>query len=175
MRGGLPTPTQEPTIAQGEAQRYDCLRQVRGRVTTTSSATLRIAQSALAAVQAELDREKTNRTERLKHRASQRIDFLEKFIIPILLGALGSVIYTLRSMVGAIRQSTYTKHFASMSLVRISLGTIAGLLGVMVFPSEMLPGKEVFPLALPLLLGYAVEIFFTVMDRLVKAFTDPTK
>ena len=44
-------------------------------------------------MQAELDREKTNRTERLKHRASQRIDFLEKFIIPILLGTLGSVIY----------------------------------------------------------------------------------
>ena len=60
-------------------------------------------------------------------------------------------------------------------MARVCLGTIAGLLGMLVVPKDMLPGKDILPLALPLLLGYAVEIFFTAMHRLVKALRDSPK
>ena len=128
-----------------------------------------------------INREKENAVERLRHRVDQRIDRLEKYIFPILLGALGSLIFILRSQIAAIREYTYTSHFVSLSLVRISLGTIAGLLGTLVLPTDAIASKDlvpaiaskdVLPLALPLLLGYSVEIFFTFMDRIVKAFTD---
>ena len=60
-------------------------------------------------------------------------------------------------------------------MARVCLGTIAGLLGMLVVPKDMLPGKAILALALPLLPGYAVEIFFTAMDRLVKALRDSPK
>ena len=123
----------------------------------------------------ELNRGRDNLVERLKHRVNQRIDVIEKYFLPLLLGALGSVIFILRSTIGAIRQSTYTASFGSLSVARVCLGTIAWLLGMLVIPRDMLPGKDILPLALPLLPGYAVEIFFTAMDRLVKAFCDSPK
>lgn len=112
------------------------------------------------------------KVEHLKHRVSQRIDLLEKYVFPILLGALGSLIYILRSQIAAIHNRTYTSHFVSLSLVRISLGTIAGLLGTLVLPPDALASTDVLPLAVPLLLGYSVEILFSAMDRVVTAFTN---
>jgi len=108
----------------------------------------------------------------IKQRVKLILDDMQRYLFPILLGLLGALTYILRSVSVAVGNFTYTRNDRRLSSVRIYLGTMAGLLGGMLIP----PGtegvlKNLSPLALSFLLGYAVEILFTFMDRLVAAFS----
>lgn len=121
----------------------------------------------------------------LTHRVDLLLQVLDRFVIPVMLGMLGALIFILRSLISQIQNSSYVSHFVSLSFVRVCLGMMAGLFGTLFLPgvggaSDALPQatgllKEIPPLALPLLFGYSVEILFAFMDRFVKAFTETPK
>jgi hypothetical protein len=116
----------------------------------------------------------------LTHRVDLSLDVVERFATPVLLGMLGALIYILRSLITQIREYSYTADFFSLTFVRICLGMMAGLFGTLFVPAAPadaaaatgLGFKDIPPLALPLLFGYAVEVLFTFMDRFVRAFTE---
>lgn len=169
-------PVQEGTAQRTRAEPEPSEESLKLRTDlNTAETSVRNLEIAFNAQQRKVSQEADNRIERLRHRVTQRLDLLERYVFPTLLGALGSLIFILRTLITAIRDHVYTSHFLSLSIVRVSLGTMAGLLGTLIFPREALPVKDILPLAIPLLLGYAVEIFFTAMDRIVKAFTETPK
>jgi hypothetical protein len=120
----------------------------------------------------QLERARDQRVVELKHRADTVLGVLQRYAFPVLLGLLGALTYILRTLIVQIREFSYTSNFSSMSLVRVSLGMMAGLLGGMLIPQTDNVLKSVPPLALPFLFGYAVEVVFTFLDRIVKAFVD---
>jgi hypothetical protein len=75
-------------------------------------------------------------------------------------------------MIVQIREYSYTANFASMTFVRISLGMMAGLLGGLLIPAGDTVLKSLTPLGLSFLFGYAVEVVFAFLDRIVKAFVE---
>lgn len=108
----------------------------------------------------------------LERRCDVILSLLEKYAFPVLLGLLGAVTYILRSLIVQIREYSFTTSFASLSFVRITLGMMAGLLGGLLIPTGDGVLKSVPPLAFPFLFGYAVEVVFTFLDKVVKAFVD---
>jgi hypothetical protein len=97
---------------------------------------------------------------------------MQKYLFPLILGLLGALTYILRTLNTQIRDYCYTRSTSKLSFVRICLGMIAGLLGGMLIP----PGDDILkaipPLVLPFFFGYAVEVVFTFLDRIVKSFVE---
>jgi len=108
----------------------------------------------------------------LKHRADLLLDVLQKYTFPVLLGLLGALTYILRSMIVQLREYSYRSNFSSLTFVRICLGMMSGLLGGMLISPNDTVLKNLPPLALPFLFGYAIEVIFSFLDRIVKAFID---
>ena len=108
----------------------------------------------------------------LDRRVDVILNALQNYVFPVLLGLLGALTYILRSLIVQLREYSYTENFSRLSFVRVALGMMAGLLGGMLIPSD--EGgvmKNLSPLALSFLLGYAVEVLFAFLDRIVTAFT----
>lgn len=60
---------------------------------------------------------------------------------------------------------------ASVSIVRICLGAVAGVFGSLILPASDTGLKSLPPLFVPFVFGYGIEILFSLLDRLVKSFT----
>jgi hypothetical protein len=113
----------------------------------------------------------------LSHRVRLSTEFmlliLQSYVLPVLYGLLGASVYVLRTLTREITDVTYSGDRGH--LLRLALGTLSGLIiGWFVF---LLPGQSVLtsisPLALSFLVGYNIEIVFSLMDRLIGAFTKP--
>lgn len=111
----------------------------------------------------------------LEHRVDLLLDSMQRYLFPVFLGVLGALTFILRSLITAVRDHTYTRNLLSLSFVRVCLGMMAGLLGSWFIPSTDSALKTLPPLAIPFLFGYAVEVLFALMDRIVNAFTTPAK
>jgi hypothetical protein len=106
--------------------------------------------------------------------AKNRMDLLQQFILPLLYGWIGSLVYILRSSSEQIRLSTYRKEDSVLCDLRMLLGMVAGLaIGWFFKPSgtEVNGVGLVSPFALAFLAGYSVDLLFTVMDRVVATFS----
>jgi hypothetical protein len=97
------------------------------------------------------------------------------YLIPMLMGVLGSLTFILRSLSQTLRDHTYVPSSASNYIVRICLGAIAGVFGGLLatagdptFKTLSLP-----PLFIPFVFGYGIEILFALLDRVVRTFTQP--
>lgn len=112
----------------------------------------------------------------LVHRARMLLRALDAYVIPMLMGWLGALAFMLRSLVLELRSLAYTPALASISLIRMVLGMMAGALGGMFVPADE-SLKALPPMALPFVFGYGVEILFSLLDRIVNAFpaTAPAK
>ena len=101
-----------------------------------------------------------------------KLGLLETVWIPMLMGLLGASTYMLRLLVLQLKTSTFTPRFPSLSLVRLVLGMIVGVLGGSLLPVIGEGGiKALPPLAMPFVFGYAIEVLFAGLDKLVSSFT----
>jgi hypothetical protein len=112
------------------------------------------------------------------------LDLLSRYVLPILYGLAGASLYVVRSLESEIRRSVYTRN-ANVGLnLRLFLGGAAGLAAAwLVLPpsagslqlTDQLPTiASLTPLVLSFLAGYAVEILFSLIDRVIAALTAAT-
>lgn len=96
---------------------------------------------------------------------------LGNYLIALAMGVLGALTFILRTTTQQLRDHTYVPVTISMSMVRICLGAIAGVFGSLLMPSADPTLKSLPPLFIPFLFGYAIEILFSMMDKVVGNFT----
>ena len=103
------------------------------------------------------------------------LDILYSYILPLLYGLLGSLAYVLRTLSTEIKTLTYTYASDINYMLRLHLGTLSGLAIGWFFigstSAETSAVATLSPLALAFLTGYSVEILFTLMDKIVAAFS----
>jgi hypothetical protein len=102
-----------------------------------------------------------------------------KYILPILYGALGASAYIVRTLASEIKDSTYSLGSTIRYQLRFYLGAVAGL-SIAWFTSDPKAAEasagilqSLSPLALAFLAGYSVELLFSLLDRIVSAFSGP--
>jgi hypothetical protein len=96
---------------------------------------------------------------------------IANYLIPMLMGLLGALAFILRSLTIHLREHTYVHMSASLSVVRMCLGAVAGVFGTMLAPGSDGALKGLPPLIVPFVFGYGIEILFSIMDRVVGSFT----
>jgi hypothetical protein len=104
---------------------------------------------------------------------------LQVYLLPLLYGLLGAIIYTLRKLAGEIKNLTYTQHSETKYSLRITMGLLGGLaIGWFLKPDELGLTESLSPMAISFLVGYNVEILFSIMDKfidLISKFTPAKK
>lgn len=96
-------------------------------------------------------------------------------VLPLLLGWLGAHAWVLRQLTSAIAARTLAKGSMLSTLVRLSLGALAGFASSWLLTPEMVAGvqlKNVPAWALAFVAGYGIELVFAFMDRIIAAFTN---
>ena len=129
-----------------------------------------------AALERQFNREKTKEeSRRVRLSTDFALIILQSYLLPVLYGLLGASVYVLRTITREISNKTFSEESNRSYLLRLALGTLSGLIiGWFVF---LLPGQSIVssisPLALAFLVGYNIEIIFSLMDRLIERFTKP--
>ena len=102
---------------------------------------------------------------------------LATYVIPLFMGLLGALAYMLQSMTTQLREHTYVPASVSGNIVRICLGAIAGVFGGLATPGADTVLKSLPPLFIPFVFGYGIEILFSLLNRIVRTFTqsDPAQ
>ncbi len=100
------------------------------------------------------------------------LEVLSQYVLPLLYGLLGSLAYILRTLSRDIRNVTFTRGSAIRYSLRWPLGMLGGVtVGLFFDPAHLTGVAAITPLGLAFLAGYGVELFFTGLDRMVRAFT----
>jgi|HubBroStandDraft_1064217.scaffolds.fasta_scaffold00221_3 hypothetical protein len=93
-------------------------------------------------------------------------------LLPILYALLGTCAYLLRCLEEELRTLTFTPssraNWARFLVAGIS-GAVVGLFGNF----SITEGASISPLAIAFLMGYAVDVFFSFLEGLLKSFTKP--
>lgn len=106
------------------------------------------------------------------------ISRLNDVYLPLLLGFLGAHAYILRRMSKDISDRAFAKGSSFNHIVRIGLGALAGLASTWLLTPELVGGASFKALpvwALAFVAGYGIELVFAFMDRIIAAFTSPSK
>lgn len=96
---------------------------------------------------------------------------LSAYLIAMVMGILGALTFILRTISVQLREHTYVPVSASISIVRICLGAIAGVFGSLLVPVSDVGMKSLPPLFVPFIFGYGIEILFSLLDKVVRSFT----
>jgi hypothetical protein len=97
---------------------------------------------------------------------------LQVYVLPLLYGLLGAIIYTLRNLAFEIKNLTYTHHSETKYRLRITMGLLGGMaIGWFLKPDELSLSGSLSPMALSFLVGYNVEVFFALMDKFIDAIS----
>jgi len=101
------------------------------------------------------------------------LDVLQRYILPMLYGLLGTCVYVLRTLSTRIQNRTYSEAANIGFRIRIYLGMLGGVVFAWFVIPESADGlfKTLSPFALAFLAGYGIELLFAAMDRLIAAFT----
>ncbi len=105
------------------------------------------------------------------HRYDMRLEIIQSYLVPALLGLLGALIFILRDLGTRLKTYAYTPESIGHGFSRLVLAFIAGVLGGWFMPTPESVAKSVPPLIIPFMLGYAVEIFFGLLDRATRALS----
>lgn len=112
-----------------------------------------------------------HRTETEISYLGESLDWLGSFVLPGLYGLIGILIYELRRVLDPLLPSTPMERI----LVRCTLGAFAGLsLTFLLRPFEIGHDKaftSISTFGVAFLLGFSLDGFFTVLDRLVKGIS----
>ncbi len=92
----------------------------------------------------------------------------QAYVLPLLYGLLGAFIYVLRSLMVEIKSLTYTFDSEIRFRLRLTLGALGGMIiGWFLKPDDAGAMASLSPMALAFLMGYNVDLLFTLMDKLV--------
>ncbi|GAB4088299.1 hypothetical protein [Hydrogenophaga soli] len=100
------------------------------------------------------------------------LTLLGAFILPITWSFLGAALYVSRALAEDIRAMAYAPERAILHRSRYYMGMVAGFTAAKLFPSSTgISEGAVSTFAVALLVGYSVEVLFTLLDRLIGAFS----
>lgn len=100
------------------------------------------------------------------------IQVLQLYILPLLYGLIGACAYVLRAITIEINKLTYKREASAAYFSRIVLGGLSGLaIGWFIEPSSHSMVTSLSPFALAFVAGYSVELLFSIIDRIINAFT----
>jgi hypothetical protein len=113
---------------------------------------------------------------KLKAELELHVLALSGYILPLLYGALGAFAFLLRKLSDPAAKLTYADDARVSSTLRLHVGALAGLaIGWFVNRNSANSGLgSLSPLALAFAAGYASDLLFTVLDKLVGAFDSAT-
>jgi hypothetical protein len=98
------------------------------------------------------------------------LEVLQIYILPLLYGFFGAAIYVLRSLTDEIKNVTYTIGSDIKYELRLALGALGGLgIGWFLIPEEISGFQAFSPLALSFIVGYNIELLFSIMDRFIES------
>jgi hypothetical protein len=102
------------------------------------------------------------------------LEVIQRYVLPLLWGLLGSCVYILRKLSTEIKARTYSEASNIGFRLRAYLGTLGGMVIAWFIVPDATEGliKSLSPFALAFLAGYSVELVFAAMDRILGAFTD---
>jgi hypothetical protein len=96
------------------------------------------------------------------------LDAFQGYILPLLYGLLGAFIYVLRSLLKEIKRLTYTFDSEIRYRLRLTLGALGGMVvGWFFKPQGVDSLASLSPMALAFLMGYNVDVLFSIMDRMI--------
>jgi hypothetical protein len=121
-----------------------------------------------------------NESESLKAVARQLIDVMQKWLLPLLYGALGAMVFVVRTLSVQARDRLFRREALVSLILRVFLGMISGLaIGWFwaVKPQDApasgaMSVSTLSPFALAFVAGYGVELFFALLDKIVSTFTN---
>lgn len=98
---------------------------------------------------------------------------LRGFLLPALWGLIGAALYVSRTLADDLGNMSYTQDQATLHRSRYFLGAVAGF--VVAKFSTVLSGRTsddlIQPFVLALLVGYSVDLLFTLLNKLISTFT----
>ena len=101
------------------------------------------------------------------------LEVFQRYLLPLLYGALGACVYVLRTLTTEIKQRTYSEASNIGHRIRLYLGMLGGMVFAWFITPETADKlfQSLSPFALAFLAGYSVELLFAAMDRFLGAFT----
>ncbi len=112
---------------------------------------------------------------KLKSELEMHVLALSGYILPFLYGALGAFAFLLRKLSDPVSKLTYAHDFRMSCTLRLHVGALAGLaVGWFINGSSSTFGfGALSPLALAFAAGYASDLLFAALDKVVGAFNAP--
>lgn len=94
------------------------------------------------------------------------------YILPLLYGLLGAFIFVLRTLAREIKDLTYSFDSEISYRLRLTLGSLAGMIvGWFLRADSDSMIVSLSPMAIAFLMGYNVDILFSIMDRFIMNIT----
>jgi hypothetical protein len=105
--------------------------------------------------------------------ARSQITTVAQFFLPLLYGWVGALAYILRALANELRAATFSRTSSTEYTLRWPLGMLAGVaIGLLLQPQTLTGLAALTPLGVAFIAGYSVELLFTFLDRLVRAFSE---
>jgi len=112
--------------------------------------------------------------------AGQVVDVMQKWLLPLLYGALGASVFVIRTLSVQARDRLFRREALVSLVLRVFLGMISGLaIGwfwnqnpAAATAAGPLTVTTLSPFALAFVAGYGVELFFALLDKIVSTFTN---
>lgn len=96
------------------------------------------------------------------------LNAFQSYLLPLLYGLLGALIYVLRELLTEIRQLTYGFDSEIRYRLKLTLGALGGMvIGWFFRPDEAAALASLSPMALAFLMGYNVDMLFSLMDKMI--------
>lgn len=90
------------------------------------------------------------------------------YLLPLLYGLLGALIFVLRSLMNEVKSMVYTPNSEIKFRLRITLGALGGMIvGWFLKPEESNAIASLSPMAIAFLMGYNVDMLFSIMDKAI--------
>lgn len=100
------------------------------------------------------------------------LGMLQTYILPLLYGFIGAAMFVLRTLRREIKDQTYCAESDINYRLRLALGSLSGMaIGLFMSPDDAASFGAAGPLALAFLVGYNVEMLFSLMDKLIANVT----
>ncbi|MDM8518064.1 hypothetical protein QUF76_17850 [Desulfobacterales bacterium HSG16] len=94
---------------------------------------------------------------------------LQSYFLPLLYGLLGAATYVLRRLTIDVRNLTYVDETDIRYRLRLPLGALGGMAVGWFLPPENMSAIKISQVGLAFLIGYNVEVFFAIMDKIISA------
>ncbi|SDC60071.1 hypothetical protein SAMN05444679_10476 [Variovorax sp. CF079] len=103
--------------------------------------------------------------------ARTTLDRLNRIVLPLLFGLLGSYSHLLRNISLEIRAQQFAPHSSLHHIARLSLGALAGIASTWLLTPQQVGLSSSLPIwTLAFVAGYGTELVFAFMDRIILAF-----